>query len=96
MVYEPTTGLILVIGGAWYQTTATDTGTTKAYGHTDEVWAFDPTTAQWHQRAPVPIPVGAHSAASTGDGRIVIFTAGFTAVYDPATDAWEDRSRSNG
>lgn len=90
MVFEPNSGMIFMIGGAWFQTTATDTGTVTALGPTDEVWAFDPSTARWQQRAPAPGPLWAPSAAPTGDGRILIFSAGATAVYDPASDSWED------
>ncbi len=90
MVYEPSTGLVFVIGGAWYQTTITESGTTKAFASSDEVWAFDPQTAEWEPRTPAPAWIGVHAAAPTGDGRIVIFNAGVTLIYDAATDSWED------
>ncbi|MFH1105555.1 MAG: kelch repeat-containing protein [Actinomycetota bacterium] len=90
MVYEPNSGLILVIGGAGIQTVQTGAGTTTNVGPLDGVWAFDPKTNKWESRKPMPYPLGMHAAVALGDGRVLVHGFGATLTYDVATDAWTD------
>ena len=80
-------GIIYIIGG--YITTGLPwlvTGSVKAY---------DPTTSEWSDRAPLNVPRGEHVAVSY-DGKIYVFGGNdvntvaldVVEVYDPAGDSW--------
>lgn len=90
MVYEPTSGLIYVIGGYRRITTTTDSGSTTDLRSTDEVWELDPATLTWRPRAPLPAPILSHAAAHDGYGRIIVYVGRTTLAYDTLTDTWAD------
>jgi hypothetical protein len=92
MVYEPNSGLILVIGGAGRQTVQSGAGTTTSVGPLDQVWAFDPKAHEWESRAPMPYPLSMHAAVALGDGRVLVYGFGVTLIYASDTDTWTDHT----
>jgi len=80
-------GVLYVIGGE-----ISETGVANQGVYIDTVYAFDPSTSTWTQKAPMPTPRSAGAAAIV-DGKI--YVAGGRpphgsdfAVYDPLADAW--------
>lgn len=90
MVFEPTTGLIYSIGGFGRHVETSDTGSITSLQAIDDVWAFDPETATWVEKAPLPAGLAGHAAAPDGRGNIVVYTGLTTLIYDTTADTWTD------
>jgi hypothetical protein len=64
------------------------------------VEAYDPATDAWTEKAPLPLPRGAHASVVSGDRMLILGgnvltpesyeSSASVVVYDPATDRWED------
>ncbi|GAA5142017.1 hypothetical protein GCM10023340_04810 [Nocardioides marinquilinus] len=82
---------VVTVDGVAYSIAGGDGTTSSA-----EVWAYDPATLTWAEKAPLP---GARNAVAAGNvGGQIVVTGGWaeagpspaTFVYDPATDAWSE------
>jgi hypothetical protein len=106
MVYQKSTGKILLFGGGRSDPNASDGATmTKSLGDT---WEFDPTSSTWTALSPASAPSPRHDMGAAWDSvrqRVVIFGGMQTEIanasgvpkqdtweWDPATSAWTERT----
>ena len=71
-------------------------GTTASGGATNVLEVYDPKTATWAVRTPLPVPIAAYGLAALG-GKLYLFGGwdgetyrAETYVYDPLTDVWTE------
>ena len=93
-VYADVIGKSVLIGGEGPLTREIAEGVTATeIGWSDQVWVFDARTAAWSERGLFDGAIARHSAAYDPETEsIVVHAFGHTLLYDPATDAWEDRT----
>lgn len=80
MVYEPASGLLVILGGEWFEE-----GVSTGGGDT---WLFDPMQRQWQRGDDLVHEWTGASAAPLGNGTVLTFIADSSGVYDTATDEW--------
>ena len=91
-VYADSIGAPVLVGGEGPLTREIAEGVTATeVGWTERVWVLDAATGAWSEVEPFPGPVAGHAAAwDPISERMVVYALGYTLLYDPAADVWEN------
>lgn len=90
LTFEPSSGLIFLVGGFGPTTRETASGQTTALEGSSEVWVLDPATSRWSQSAPLPEAVAGHSTAPDGQGGLVVVAGSGTFTMASIGGGWTE------
>jgi hypothetical protein len=83
---------VVLIGGEGPLTREIAEGVTATeVGWSDQVWVFDPATGIWSGQEPFAGPISGQAAAYDAESeRLIVSILGYTFLYNPAADVWDD------